>query len=124
MARTELTVQNISRTGLEPTYSAANVDGHAFNNASGRIFLHILNTGGAACTVTIVTPITVDGKDVPDQTFSVQATTGDKLSGPFPAAVYNQVDSTLSIDKAVWVGYSATSGVTVAAIKLPGPSYS
>ncbi len=66
MPRTALAVQEITRAGLTPSYSAANVDGHSILNG-GREVLHV-KTGGTACTVTIQTPGTVDGQAVADRT--------------------------------------------------------
>ena len=60
MARTELTIQEIARAGLEPSYSNAAADGNNFEN-TGREFVHVKNGSGSAVTVTIQTPGTVDG---------------------------------------------------------------
>ena len=58
--RTALTVQQTTRSGLTPSYSAANVDGHSIPNTGAEI-LHI-KTVGTACTVTVEIPGTVDGQ--------------------------------------------------------------
>jgi hypothetical protein len=118
MARTQLAVQSITKSGITPSYSAATVDGFAFDNSSGKVFLHVKNTSGSACTVTVDVPVTVEGLVVADLTFSVPATTGDKMIGPFSPSVYSQDSTTPDLDEAVLVNFSVQSGVSVAALKL------
>lgn len=54
----------------------------------GRTFLHFRKTGAGACTVTIVTPITVDSLSVLDRAVTVPATTGDVLVARLTPDVY------------------------------------
>lgn len=122
MARTELTLQTCIRTGLNTSYSAAQADGHAINNVSHKTFIHVVNDNASACTVTVTTPNTVDGQAIADLTVSVPASE-ERMIGPFPHAVYCKNDSALSIVHAVWVDYSVQASVTVAAVKLPDPTY-
>lgn len=123
MARTALTVQDCVRTGLTGSYTAASADGHAFNNESERVFLHVKNAAtNVTVTVTVQTPKTVDGLAVTDLTVTM-GFSSERFIGPFPNAVYGKKDTTLSIPKAVWVDYSATANVTVAAVKLPQATY-
>lgn len=109
MARTALAVQQIVRSGLTPSYSAANVDGHSIQNG-GSEFLHV-KTGGTACNVTIVTPGTVDGQAVADRVIAI-GTTSERMIGPFPPDVYNQPGAA-----DVHVDFSAVTSVTVAALR-------
>lgn len=95
MARTALTVQEIVRSGLTPSYSAANVDGHSLPN-SGKEMFHV-KSGGTGVTVTIQTPGTVDGQAVADRTV-VLGTSTERMIGPFPPSIYNQSDGTVYID--------------------------
>lgn len=112
MPRTALTVQNISLSGLAPSYAAADAtNGNNFAN-DGSVFLHVKNTGAGACTVTIQTPGKVAGVDIAEVTLSVPATSGDKMIGPFDPTVFNQSDGTVNVD------WSTGTGVTAAAIKL------
>lgn len=112
MARTARTVQQISRSGLAPAYTAAdNTNGETIPN-NGTTFLHVKNTGGGACTVTISIPGQVDGQAVASRTVSVPATTGDRMIGPFPTGTYNQSGGVVNVD------YSTGTGVTAAAINL------
>lgn len=111
MARTALTVQQIARSGLAPSYTAANAAGHSVQN-NGRVFLHVKNAGGSICNVTIETPGTVDGLAVADRTVAVAATTGDAMIGPFPENVYDQADGTINVD------FDQVTSVTVAALRL------
>jgi hypothetical protein len=107
MARTALAVQAITRAGLTPAYTAANADGHAIAN-DGSTMLHV-KTVGTACTVTVVTPGTVDGQAIADRTIALGTNT-ERMIGPFPPRTYNQ-------DGAVHVDFSAVTAVTVAAVR-------
>lgn len=106
----DLTVQSISRTGLEPTYAAATGGGDAFVN-DGRTFFHIKNGDVSDKTVTFVTQKTVLALAVADLAVVVTASE-DRMVGPFPTGVFNDGN------KKVSVTYSAVTSVTVAAIKL------
>lgn len=113
MPATARTVQQMSRAGLAPSYSAPDaVNGESIAN-NGQTFLHVKNTGGAACTVSFDLPNQVDGQTPPDKTVSVPATTGDRMIGPFPIGQYNDSNGNLGVT------YSTATGVTVAAINLP-----
>ncbi len=110
MARTALGVQAITRSGLEPAYTPANVDGHAIPN-DGRTFLHV-QCGATPCTATFDLPRTVDGQPVTDRPVLVPANEG-RMIGPFPRDLYNQPGL-----EALHVDFSAVTSVTVAAIRL------
>lgn len=47
-----LTVQNVARSGLAPSYAAAAGGGDTFTN-DGAVFLHVKNGGGSSINVTI-----------------------------------------------------------------------
>ena len=111
MAREALTAQELSCAGVTPSYTAAVADGHSIAG-DGRTFLHVKNAGASSVTVTVQTPLTVDGLGVSDQTVTLAATTGDKMIGPFTPATFEQADGSVYID------YSAISGVTVAALRV------
>lgn len=112
MARVTLTVQEIVRTGLNPSYGVAEADGNAFANTDpGRRFVHVKNGGGAQITVTVVTPQTINGLGVADLTVDVPAS-GERMIGPFPPSSFNQGDGLVHVD------YSDVTSVTVAALKI------
>lgn len=117
MARTELTVQKVLPSGLNASYSAANVDGEAFNNASEDVVLHVKNGSGGGLTVTIQTPLQKDGLDVAERQVSVPAGE-DRFIGPFRREVYAKLDATLNIQQAVWVDTSTQTSITLAALKV------
>ena len=126
MARTVLTVQLISRLGLDVTYVAGDqANGHSFDNTGHNVFLHVKNSNAATRDVTITTPNTVDGLAIGDLVVTVPANTGDVLIGPFPGSLYDTVDTDPDpdIDPAIFVGLSADAGITLAAVRLPGASY-
>lgn len=110
MARTDLAAQTIVRTGLNPTYTAANVDGHAIANR-GRQVLHVKNGSGASIDVTIVTAVTVGGRAVADDVIAVPAA-GERIIGPFDEGTFNDGDGKVAVN------FSAVTTVTVAALQL------
>lgn len=118
MARETLAVQSTARTGLVASYTAATADGHAFDNSTQNVFLHVKNGSGVSTTVTIDMPKTVDGLAVPDRTVTVAAG-AHTIIGPFSRDIYNQVSTTPAITEAVLVNASPTTSITYAAIK-PG----
>lgn len=113
MARTDLSVQQMSQSGITPSYTAAIADGHMFYNGEAT-FIHIKNTGTEK-TLTIQTPGSVDGLAIADRTVTIPATTGDKMIGPFRAGVYNQISGA---DKGkIYIDYSSETAVTVAILR-------
>lgn len=95
MSDITMSVQQTTRNGLAPVYTAAGaspllnvVDTFQFQN-TGKEMIHFKKSGAGACTVTIVTPETVDGLAVAERTINVPALTGDVMAGPFPPAHYN-----------------------------------
>jgi hypothetical protein len=108
----ELTVQEISRDGLEATYAAAAVGlADEFNN-DGKTFFHVKN-GATDCVITIDIPnLSIDGQAVTDITITCTATE-ERMIGPFPPGWYNDGDGHVN------VAYDDVSNVTVAAIRLP-----
>lgn len=115
MARSALTVQGVTRSGLTPAFVAANSDGNSFPN-DGKTWIHLRNTN-AAVTVTVQIPVTVDGQSVSGRTVVVGATTGEKVIGPFPVEKYNQFAADAG---SVYVNYSAITGLSVGAFALAG----
>ncbi len=118
MADVRITVQKIKRSGngITPTYqgslSASNT--HQVNN-NGKVFLHFKKSASVNCTVTIITPRTIDSNAVADLAVVVPATTGDKMMGPFDPNIYNvlgghDLEFTLS----------DVDGLTMAAVLLDG----
>lgn len=112
MARTPLTVQNIVSSGLKPTYSAANADGHSMPNDGKKDFVVVKNGGGGSINVTVPTTITVDGLTVTDRIVAVPAGE-ERWIGGLPPNYYNNPDGTINVD------FSGVSSVTVAYIRTP-----
>lgn len=109
------TAEQLARTGITPTFTAADVAGDRFAN-DGRTMVRVKNGSGSAVTVTFVIPTTVDGQAVTGKAMVVPATTGDVMSDVFPPEYNN------SLGEVSWT-YSAVSSVTVAVVrasKVPG----
>jgi len=118
MARTELTVQEISRSALTPSYVSGDAtNDHSFDNATQNVFVHIKNGGGGAAVATFVTSQTIDGKAIADLIVSVTAAE-ERMVGPFRNDLYGQEDEDNSIAEAVFVDLDIDTSVTLAAFKL------
>lgn len=113
MARTALTTQQALPTGIVPSFTAANADGHILDG-DGDVLLYVKNGGASPINVTIQTPGTVGGLAVTEQIVAV-ANAAEKIIGRFPPAVYTR-DPGLADPGKVYVDFSAVTSVTVAAI--------
>ncbi len=111
MARTALAVQTPTTAGLNPVYSAANVDGHSIAN-DGATILIAKNAGASPCVITEVAPGKFAGLELTDPTVTVPITTGERILGPWNPAAFNQPDGTVHIN------FDQVTSVTVAAIKV------
>lgn len=119
MARAVLAVQDSVLAGLTPTFTVATVDGHAFDNRSGKVVLYVKNGGGVSTTVTISTPATVNGLAVADLTVSIPAGE-ERVIGTFPRGVFNNDDTAGDTGQAdvVFVNAAPQASVTYAALKV------
>lgn len=95
MSVTTLAVQTMSWDGIDPTYSAANADGHTFAN-NGRTFFQAFNGSGADIECTFATPGTVDGLAIGELVVDIAAGE-DAIIGPFPPAIYNTDPGTTDV---------------------------
>lgn len=118
MADITLTILAVGRSnnGLTPAFTSVNATDVYFAQNDGRLLLHVKNANAGAGTVTVQTPNTVDSQAtlaITDLTATVPANTGDKMIGPFPPTIYNNVNGQIRVT------FSLASGMTVAAIWLP-----
>lgn len=114
MARTSLTPQQVVTSGLEATYTAANVDGHMFAPGESRM-LHVVNGGGSSINVTVQAEYTRDGLALPDRVVAVP-NGEDRFIGPFDRETYAQRSGN---DRGkVYVDFSAVTSVTVALLDV------
>lgn len=106
-----LSTQAVSLVGVGPTYSTASSGGDKV--ACGeRTFLHIKNGSASSVTVTLTATATVRGQAVTNPTVSVPAS-ADRFVGPITADLFAGATDGLCA-----VGYSATTTVTVAALRI------
>jgi hypothetical protein len=102
--------------GLEPTLTVVIAEGISFANSRDDLFFVVTNAGIASATLTIPTPLTVDGKAVADATITVGA--GKTLYvGPFPPAVYNQATGLVHVDS------SNNTDVSIAVLRPGSVAY-
>jgi len=110
-----LTVQNITRAGLEATYAAAAGGGDKFL-PDRETLLHVKNGGGGDITVTVTTQQTdAIGNAVADNAVIVTAAE-ERFIGPFPAEHYAAAADGLAV-----IAYTGVTTVTIAAFKLNQP---
>ncbi|NLM08343.1 MAG: hypothetical protein GX215_05385 [Clostridiales Family XIII bacterium] len=114
MARVSLARQQLSDAGLLAAYSPAAAGGHAVEN-NGRVILHVCNDSEEDITVTVLSGYERAGLKLADREVSIEAGK-QKFIGPFDPDTYNQTDGMAG---QVAVDYSATEGVTVAALLFP-----
>ena len=90
MADVVLTPEPASAAGFAPTRtSGLSVSDVYVVRNNGRVLLLFEKTGAGDCIVTVQTPAKRGGLDVAERTFTVPATTGDMIAGPFPPPLYN-----------------------------------
>jgi hypothetical protein len=109
-----LTTQNISRTGLTPTYAA--VAASDTFTPGPQVFIHVKNGGGSpdSCVVQVLAG-DPPGLTIADNTVSV--TNGqERMIGPFPSQFF--ADPTTG---AATVTHSFTTTVTVGVFNLSQP---
>jgi hypothetical protein len=109
--RATITVQEITRAGIVPSFAAGDANGHQFVN-DGNTYLEVKNSD-AQTTLTITVPATEFGLSFTAPAITIPATTGNKIIGPFPPSLFNNAGSLVFID------FLAVTGITVAAFRLP-----
>ncbi|BCJ86452.1 hypothetical protein [Effusibacillus dendaii] len=105
-----LNVQDITASGITPSYTAAAAAGDSFAN-DGQTMLHVKNGDTAAHTVTIKSARQCNQGFTHDLTVSVAAGS-DKMIGPFSRDRFNDDNGRVQIT------YDAVTGMTVAVLQL------
>ncbi len=115
MADVVLTVQNVGRAGVAPSYLSIDAtDEYLLPNRAGKTFLHFLNTGGSISVVTFDIVQTVEGETILDPTVDVPATTGDVM-----VALTKLFEAVSGVDKGqVRFSQDQATGVSVASLRL------
>jgi hypothetical protein len=113
MARTAIPVEDIILGGLVASYTTGDAtNDHEFRNDRGDLILHVVNGGGSACVVDIITPFTRAGLALDDAGGSVANAT-DRFFGPFDPAVFNTSTGLVEVD------IDQDASVTLAVLRLP-----
>lgn len=110
-----LTVNPAKRSGngVDLAGVAAAGGGDSFPNTGAEVLV-IKNGGGSGITLTVVTPVTVDGLAVADLTATIAAG-ATAMVGPFPPGTYSDGSGNVNLT------YSAVTTVTVSVVKVtPG----
>lgn len=107
---TALAPNSLAATAFSPASCAAGGDQVAND---GRTILYFKNTDSSTVTVTLATGGTVQGIALADLAFTI-AQNAEKIVGPFDRLLWNDANGYLQIT------YSAVTGMTVAAIRIPG----
>jgi len=93
-----LTAQAVVKTGLAPVYSAVSASDTVTPVPGSKLFLHVKNGNGSACTAAT------------NPTVSVPASTGDRMIGPLPAEMADPATGLITVQ------YSVTATVTAALV--------
>lgn len=112
MARVSIARQQVTDAGLIPAYSPAAVEGHAVENSTGKIILHVRNNGVEDVTVTIRSGYSVGGLRLQDRQVVVHAGASSFI-GPFDQTIFNQPGTSQ-----IWIDYSTVDGVDVAVLLI------
>jgi len=108
----ELSVQEITRSGLAPTYSAAASGGDSFPHGA-MTFFHVKNGDTSSHDVTFASQINSAGQGLEPADLVVTIPDGgEKMIGPFSDRAFEDADGN------VQVSYDATTSVTVAALTI------
>jgi len=107
-----LAAQQISITGLNPTFAAANSSDTIVPD--DRVILIYLNTNAATRTISLVTPTKLDqfGQALPNVDVVIAAVTGREVIGPIDQSFADPATGLATIT------LSATTNVTVAAVRI------
>lgn len=116
MPRTEITVQDVNKTGLSPTYAAADATNAMMFKNDGHTILHVKNGGAGAVSVTVVS-IEDPYDRLGDVVVSVPAA-GERVIGVFKGFLFNQKPGSANAGK-IHVDFDIATTVTVAALKIP-----
>lgn len=108
MARVSVATQAIVKTGVVPALTAPTVDGDIID--TGRVFLEVNNGGGASITVTVQTPVQVDGLDLSELIVSVAAGVTKRI-GPLSPSTFARPAGGADAGRA-YVDYSSVTSVT------------
>lgn len=104
-----IATQTMAASGTQATYSAVSASDTA-DISNGRTFVHVKNAGASPDTVAIVTPGTVGGLAIADQSVSVTNGT-EKFIGPLDPALY----ATAGI---ATITHTYTTSVTCAVVSI------
>jgi hypothetical protein len=111
-----LSVQDLKRTGLGPTYGACAGGGDRFA-PSKDTFLHVKNASGSPITVTVAATY-IPLKDQTESNVSVSVPAGgERMIGPFPYEHFAATDGSGLAD----ITYSGVTSLTIAAVKTNQP---
>lgn len=107
MVATPLSIQSITRGGVEPVaeVSPNTTDGNTYPN-NGATWIEVTNGNVGSSNVTVDYAATVDGQTIPAKSFAIAATKKRRID-PFPVNLFG---STVKVH--------CPSGVTVAAWQL------
>lgn len=106
-----LSTQQVTLTGLAPTYGAAAGGGDKFQPGPN-VWLHVKNGSGSPITVTVDSKVPSSYGDDVNIVVSVPATTGERLIGPFSPGRFSGSDGLADIS------YSGATSVTVAVVRI------
>lgn len=108
----DLTVQDVARTGLSPSFASAAASGDAFAN-NGNTLFYVKNGDASAKTITIASQYSSPPVGTAQDDIAVSVPAGEeRMIGPLPQSGYNDGDGKAQVT------YDDVTSVTVAAISM------
>ncbi len=95
--------QLVTTSGLNATYNTVS----ASDTFSPGSILHVKNTSGSSCTVSLIPAQTFDGLSLPNKTVSVPATTGERFIKIPNDSLYRNTDGLVEVQFSVQTNVSA-----------------
>lgn len=111
MANVTLTPTKATKDGVASSTQAMDAADTYFVRNNGRTVLHFVKTGAGAATITIVSPGTVGGLAIADQTVNVPGSTGD-VWVKIPKGLFNNGDGDVEFTT------DEDTGLTVEAVEI------
>lgn len=107
-----LSVQTISRSGLNPSYSSAAAGGDEFAWDSRR-FVHVKNGDGSSHTLTVTSQYSAAPPGLTSDDLAVSIPAGEeRIVGPFPETAFKDSDGNVQLT------YDAVTSVTIAVLDI------
>ena len=105
-----LTVQQVTRAGITPSYASCAGGGDEFAN-DGKTLIHVKNGHTSPQTVQVTIQKTVDGESAGTKDVAV-TNAQERMIGPFPTDIYNDNNGKVQLT------YSGVTSLTIGVFRI------